>query len=237
MDNVALITGADRGLGLALTKALLDRGWTVLAGRFLDWPELSSLESAHHGKLKILDLDVSSDESVRLAAQSAAHHVGKIDVLICNAAIQMSSHVESIRDDLNFDHMRKEFDINTLGALRVTKEFLPLLESSPMKRICFVSSEAGSIGESQRTGWFGYCMSKAALNMAVKNLHNDLAPRGFGIRLYHPGWMRTYMSGEKNLEAHYEPDEAAQFALAHFLSETTGPELRLVDWQGREMLW
>ena len=237
MANVALVTGADRGLGFGLTKALLERDWTVLAGRFLDWPELNLLESAHHGRLKILHLDVSSDESVRAAARSAATEVSQVDLLICNAAVQMSSHVDSVRDDLNFDHMRKEIDVNALGALRVTKEFLPLLEPSPMKRICFVSSEAGSIGESQRTGWFGYCMSKAALNMAVKNLHNDLVPRGYGIRLYHPGWMRTYMSGEKNLEAHYEPEEAAQFALSHFLSEETGPELRLVDWQGREMSW
>jgi len=237
VDNVALITGADRGLGFGLTKALLEQNWTVLAGRFLDWPELSWLESEHHGKLKILDLDVSSDQSVRAAAQMAINEVSKVDLLICNAAVQMSSHVDSIRDDLNFDHMRKEFEVNTLGALRVTKEFLPLLESSPMKRICFVSSEAGSIGESQRTGWFGYCMSKAALNMAAKNLHNDLATRGYGIRLYHPGWMRTYMSGEKNLEAHYEPEEAAQFALAHFLAERDESRLNLVDWQGQEMPW
>ena len=237
MGNVALVTGADRGLGFGLTQALLERDWTVLAGRFLDWPELNMLESAHPGRLKILDLDVSSDESIQAAARRSASEVSKIDLLICNAAVQMSTRVECIRDDLNFDHMRKEFDVNTLGALRVTKAFLPLLESSPMKRICFVSSEAGSIGESQRTGWFGYCMSKAALNMAVKNLHNDLAPRGYGIRLYHPGWMRTYMSGEKNLEAHYEPEEAAQFALAHFLGERDESRLHLVDWQGREMPW
>ena len=237
MDNVVLVTGADRGLGFGLTKALLERDWTVLAGSFLDWPELGSLASAHPGKLKILDLDVSSDESVRAAAQMATNEVSKVDLLICNAAVQLSTRVESIRDDLNFDHMHKEFDVNTLGPLRVMKEFLPLLESSPMKRICFVSSEAGSIGESQRTGWFGYCMSKAALNMAAKNLHNDLAPQGYGIRLYHPGWMRTYMSGEKNLEAHYEPEEAAQFALAHFLGERDESRLNLVDWQGREMPW
>ena len=237
MGNVALVTGADRGLGFGLTQALLDRDWTVLAGRFLDWPELNLLESAHLGRLKILDLDVSSDDSVRAAARIAASEVSKVDLLICNAAVQMSSQVDSIRDDLNFDHMRKEIDVNALGALRVTKAFLPLLEPSPMKRICFVSSEAGSIGESQRTGWYGYCMSKAALNMAVKNLHNDLAPRGYRIRLYHPGWMRTYMSGEKNLEAHYEPLEAAEFALAHFLAERDASRLNLVDWQGREMPW
>jgi NAD(P)-dependent dehydrogenase (short-subunit alcohol dehydrogenase family) len=107
-----------------------------------------------------------------------------------------------------------------------------------MKRLCFVSSEAGSVGASKRSGWFGYCMSKAALNMAVKNLHNELFPQGYTFRLYHPGWMRSYMGGAKAEQGDLEPDEAAGYALPLFLN-TRADESRLVlvDYKGREWPW
>ena len=80
-------------------------------------------------------------------------------------------------------------------------------------------------------------MSKAALNMAVKNLSNDLVPKGYSFRLYDPGWMRTYMSGEKNLEALLEPEEAAAKALAHFLNDSVTDELSLHRWNGTDIPW
>ena len=237
MPKVALITGADRGLGLGLTQRLLASGWTVIAGKFLDWPELDTLQASFPETLIQVSLDVSSDSSVAQAVAEVQSRLDGIDLLICNAAIQRSAEVQSITEDLNFDHMIAEFNTNTLGALRVTNAFFPMLQASSMKRLCYVSSEAGSIAESKRTGWFGYCMSKAALNMAVKNMHNDLSHQGYSFRLYHPGWMRTYMSGAKNQDAHYEPDEAADFALKHFLSAVDESQVRLVDWQGNEMPW
>jgi NAD(P)-dependent dehydrogenase (short-subunit alcohol dehydrogenase family) len=114
---------------------------------------------------------------------------------------------------------------------------LPLLDKGELKRLCFVSSEAGCVGASPRTGWFGYCMSKAALNIAVKNLSNDLSPQGFGFRLYHPGWMRTYMHGVKNLDAELEPEQAAQIALDYFLDPVNPKELTLHDWAGNDLPW
>ena len=139
--------------------------------------------------------------------------------------------------------MHRLYDINTLGPLRMVEVMLPLLEKSALKRLCFVSSEAGSVSASTRTSWFGYCSSKAALNMIVKNLFNRLRPEGYTFRLYHPGRMRTYMSGTKNHNADMEPEEAAVYALRYFLGEDlTNPmapsswdEDRLVlrDWQGK----
>jgi NAD(P)-dependent dehydrogenase (short-subunit alcohol dehydrogenase family) len=235
--RTALVTGADRGLGRGLTQALLRDGWTVLAGKHLEWPELDHLAQEFPHNLHILDLDVSADESVRLAAARAGELVPHLDLLIGNAAINRSAHIDSIREPQSFDDMLCELNVNAIGALRVVQAFLPLLDQGNLKRLCFVSSEAGSIGASRRTGWFGYCMSKAALNMAVKNLANDLAPHGYSFRLYHPGWLRTYMRGTKNLEAHMEPEEAAGHALRYFLNDNVSPELVLHDWEGKDYPW
>ncbi len=237
MARVALVTGADRGLGLALTKALLEAGWVVIAGRHLTWPELDELREDFRSSLHLVELDVSSDDSVSKAARQALERVSQIDLLISNAAIHKSHDVQGISEDLDFDSMLQEVNVNAIGALRITNAFLPLLEKSDLKRMCFVSSEAGSIGASQRTGWFGYCMSKAALNMAVKNLSNDLSAKGYSFRLYHPGWMRTYMSGQKNLAAHMEPEEAAAVALNYFLDDAVSNELELHCWDGETLPW
>ena len=237
MSRVALITGADRGLGLALSQAFLENGWIVLAGRHIEWPELDKLAERFGRALHLIPLDVSSDDSVFEAALEATERVDHIDLLISNAAIHRSHHVSGISEPLDFDAMLEELNVNAIGALRVARAFLPLLSLSQMRRMCFVSSEAGSIGASERAGWFGYCMSKSALNMAVKNLSNDLAPNGYSFRLYDPGWMRTYMSGDKNLDAHFEPEDAAAMALAHFLDDSVTDQLSLHRWNGNEMPW
>jgi NAD(P)-dependent dehydrogenase (short-subunit alcohol dehydrogenase family) len=139
------------------------------------------------------------------------------------------------------------YNVNALGPLRVVEAFLPLTDRSEFKRLCFVSSEAGSINRCARTGWYGYNMSKTALNMAVKLLFNRLRPEGYTFRVYHPGWMRTYMRGAKSTEATLEPEEAAVPALAYILRNRAGEphsgdrcdENRLVmrDDQGREWPW
>ncbi len=236
MNRTALITGADRGLGLSLAQQLLADGWIVVAGQYLEWPDLDELAKRYGEKVAIIPMDVSSDESVRGAAKQAAAKVDHIDLLIANAGIIAESDLQNIRQGLNYDEMSSEYNVNALGPLRTIEAFLPFMEKSEMKRLCFVSSEAGSIEACGRPDWYGYCMSKAALNMAVKILYNDLAPRGYSFRLYHPGWMRTYMHGHKNMGADLEPEEAARLALAHFLDDGV-KGLRLHCWDGTEMEW
>lgn len=237
MEKVALVTGADRGLGRGLVQVLLERGWNVVAGRNMDWPELDPLAARFPETLNVVPLDVASDASVLAAAERVAERVPHIDLLISNAAINRSAHIDGIREGVDFEDVLSEYNVNAVGALRVVKAFLPLLDKGGMKRLCFVSSEAGSIADSTRTGWFGYCMSKAALNMAVRNLSNDLGREGYTFRLYHPGWLRTYMQGTKNLKAHYEPEEAATFALSYFLEAAEPKELTLHDWEGKDLPW
>jgi NAD(P)-dependent dehydrogenase (short-subunit alcohol dehydrogenase family) len=134
--------------------------------------------------------------------------------------------------------MRRLYDVNTLGPIRVVEALLGLTGRGSLKRLCFVSSDAGSIANMTRRDWYGYCMSKAALNMAVKIMFNQLRPDGYTFRLYHPGWMRTYMHGEKNLQADLEADEAAVAALSFFLDKKIDEDsLELRDWQGKTWPW
>ena len=237
--KTVLVTGADRGLGLALCAGLLEQGWIVFAGQYLpDWPELGALAEKHPGKLHILPLDVSSTESVEQAARQAAALTNHLDLLINNAGITHPNMMRTIREGQDYDGIQQMYNVNAVGALRVMEAFLPLLDQGSLKRLCFVSSEAGSIARSYRTSWFGYCMSKSALNMAVSILFNDLRPAGYTFRVYHPGWVRSYMSGKKNMEADLEPEEAAACALPIFLNPRPDENrLVLVDYKNEEWPW
>jgi NAD(P)-dependent dehydrogenase (short-subunit alcohol dehydrogenase family) len=239
MDQIAVVTGADRGLGLALTDRLLSQGWRVYAGQYMpDWPELGQMASRHPNHLTIVPLDVASADSAHAAAQAVAEAADHVDLLINNAGVSSRTSARDIREVQDYGEMHRMYDVNALGPLRVVEAFMPLLDRGEMKRLCFVSSEAGSINNAQRTSWFGYCSSKASLNMIVKLLFNHLRPDGYSFRVYHPGWMRTYMSGSKNPRADMEPEEAAAAALAYFLANLAD-EGRLVlrDWRGREWPW
>jgi NAD(P)-dependent dehydrogenase (short-subunit alcohol dehydrogenase family) len=239
MEQTALVTGADRGLGSALVSGLLERGWCVFAGQHRpDWPELEALARRFPGALHIVPLEVRSMASVQAAAGSVSTVVDHLDMLVNNAGVGSPTSSRTIREPQDYDEMQRMYDVNALGPLRMVEAFLPLTGQSALKRLCFVSSEAGSIGRSTRTNSYGYCMSKAALNMATRIMHNHLRPEGYTFRVYHPGWIRSYMSGSKSTEADMEPEEAAVPALDYFL-QARDDEDRLVmrDWLGREWPW
>lgn len=239
-DLTAFVTGADHGLGYALTEALLDRGWQVVAGRYAPQESrLAALAAAHSGRLALVDVDVGDLCSVRKAAEAALSRRPVIDMLINNAATLGNDGLERrISDGLPYDTIAETISVNALGPFRVVESLLPGIERSQMRRLCFVSSEAGCIARSHRSSWYGYSMSKCALNMGVSILFNDLRPEGYTFRLYHPGWMRTFMKGVEDLNADLSPAEAADAALACFL-DTEVDEDRLVmrDHTGAEWPW
>jgi len=188
--------------------------------------------------LHILPLDVSSIDSAKAAARAAAKKTQVIDLLINNAGVTSPKMTQPITEPQDYAEMHRLFDVNALGPLRVVEAFLPLTRNSELKRLCFVSSEAGSIGRAERTSWYSYCMSKAALNMGIKILFNQLHPEGYTFRVHHPGWVRSYMSGKKSLEATLEPEEAAAYAIPIFLGPRQDEDrLALVDYQGQEWPW
>jgi NAD(P)-dependent dehydrogenase (short-subunit alcohol dehydrogenase family) len=201
METV-LVTGANRGIGYALVKALIDSDFRVLAGcRNPENPGgLKKLESS--GPIQILPLDVSSDESVAAAAQKAPD---RVDIIVNNAAVMPERGNESIAE-IDLNHLRIAFEVNVLGVARVIRSFLPLLRRSNRPRILNVSSGLGSIAERDSSTYYAYAVSKAALNMLTRSTAFELAPEGITIVAISPGWVRTDMGGE---EADISPEESA----------------------------
>ncbi|MGN7358609.1 SDR family NAD(P)-dependent oxidoreductase [Paenibacillus sp. SAF-054] len=244
MIQTAVVTGADRGLGLGMTKRLLQLGWQVCAGSYMtDWPELQRLKLQAPERLILVPLDVSSDQSVEEAGRILSERSWTVDMLINNAGISTRSY-RSIHESQDDDEVLRIFNVNAAGPMRMVRVLQPLMEGSSRKRLCFVSSEAGSLARSYRDNWYGYCMSKTALNRGVQSLFHELRPRGYTFRLYHPGWVRSYMSGQLSTEGELDADEAARLAVTYFIRnryerEAVSEEDRLVmrDWLGREWPW
>ncbi|MFC5531220.1 SDR family NAD(P)-dependent oxidoreductase [Cohnella yongneupensis] len=221
MGKTACVTGADRGLGLALTKGLLEEGYRVAAGKYGsdDSDALSELKGRYGDRLLTVRMDVSSDSSVKEAARSIASFADSIDLLINNAAI-LGDISRTVDDELDYEEMLRVFNVNALGALRVNNALLPLILRSTLKFIMNISSEAGSIGDCYRNNWFAYAMSKSALNMQTALLHNHLRDTGALALSVHPGWVQSYMQGKLDAGATYTPDQAA----GHLIALARSPE-------------
>jgi NAD(P)-dependent dehydrogenase (short-subunit alcohol dehydrogenase family) len=207
MLGTVVVTGAERGLGLCLTRALLSAGAAVVAGKRAGDRNLRAL-GEHGGKLTIVQMDVADPASVRAAADWVSARFQAIDLLVNNAAVHPGfAGVPLEGRDLGDGALERTMQVTAFGPLRVTQRFLPLLERGTGKTILNVSSEAGGITGTWRAGEFEYCMSKAALNVQTRLLANALGPRGYRVLAIHPGWMRTDMGGAA---ADLAPEEAAQ---------------------------
>lgn len=237
----ALVSGADRGLGLSLVKGLLERGYQVFAGLHLDKGALhKEVEQAYEGRLQFLTLDITSDASVEQVYEKVREETGALDILINNAAI-LGNITATVEDELDFAEMERVFGVNALGSLRMSNRFVSLVMDSRDKLILNISSEAGSIGSCWRNAWYAYCMSKAALNMQSKLMHNQLAPKGGRVMVVHPGHVQTYMQGKLDTAGKLTPDESAGHILG-LVDKRLSPDyaednIVLVDYSGRELLW
>jgi NAD(P)-dependent dehydrogenase (short-subunit alcohol dehydrogenase family) len=187
--QTALVTGANRGIGLALCRQLAERGDRVVAACRSPSNALNALDvRVEEG------VDVTSDDSV-------AHLVRRleglpIDLLINNAGILTREGL----DQLDFEAIRWQFEVNAIGPLRVTRALAP--QMGPGAKIGIITSRMGSIDDNTSGGRYGYRMSKVAVNMAGMSLSRDLAERGIAVALLHPGYVRTDMtSGNGNVEA------------------------------------
>lgn len=206
MQGTVLITGSGRGLGIVLVRAFLASGFDVVATfRRGSSPDLEQLALGNPQKIRLLELDVVDDDSVRSAVRELQESGRQLDILINNAALNLD--VDDPIDDADFDKIQQQMDVNVYGPLRVTRAFLPLLEKSDRGILVNISSEAGSVGACWRDTGFGYCMSKAALNMQSRILEKSLAPKDIKVFAIHPGWMRTDMGGS---DADIDPAEAAE---------------------------
>jgi NAD(P)-dependent dehydrogenase (short-subunit alcohol dehydrogenase family) len=204
MGQTILITGANRGIGLALTAELLKGGHRVLAAtrNRRKAADLEKLREEHGRSLEVVEMDVTSDESVKAAAAAA----GALDVLVNNAAVFPEEGDESIFE-MKLEHFREAFETNVLGVILVTRAFVPLLEKGNQPRIVNISSGAGSVAAKEDYGYYAYSASKAALNMVTRALAAELRPRGICVVAMTPGWVKTEMGGPN---APLTPEESAR---------------------------
>jgi NAD(P)-dependent dehydrogenase (short-subunit alcohol dehydrogenase family) len=193
MNEVALVTGASRGIGRELCAQLLAGGATVIAcARRPGGAELARLAGAFPGRLHELSCDVGDAASVETMARAVAERVDHVDLLFNNAGVYPR---EGALDTLDFAAMEEAFRINAVAPLRMARALLPLLQRGTGRRVINVTSLMGSIGDNSSGGSYAYRMSKAALNMATRNLAHELGSSGFTVIALHPGWVRTAMGG------------------------------------------
>lgn len=245
MMFTAWVTGADHGVGFELVRGLLHKGYRVIAGRYdKRGKSLSELVTAYGERLILVDLDVGSDESVKAAVQAVQEQACEtVDLLINNAAI-LGDIQSGVSDELDFSDMLQVYNVNALGALRMTNALHEMIRNSAQKLIINISSEAGSIGQCSRDRWFAYGMSKAALNMQSKQVFNSLKSDGVRMLVIHPGWVQTYMRGGLDAEAALTPAQSADGILQLIRERLLNPSsavaeqrLEFVDVEGNSWPW
>lgn len=238
MSGNVFISGADRGLGLALSKKFLKEGYTVYAGTYLtQWHELPKLKQEKPETLHIINLDISDEESVKQATMTLGKYTEKLDILINNAGIFSTNKIGNIFEEQDYEDMMKMYNVNALGPLRVTKALLPFILKGDKKMIVNISSEAGSIGDCWRKEEYGYTMSKSALNMQCAILQNHMKEFGVKVLALHPGWVRSYMLGVFNTEATVEADDSALGIYKIIHEHTDIDEPMFMDYQGKKLPW
>ena len=233
----ALVTGCDHGVGLCLAEKLLDRGYHVALCRMNpEEKQADALAEKYPGRAFLFQLDISQDESVRMLAENLPFPW--LDLIVNNAGI-LGNMEDGPEEALDFDLMLRVMNVNALGTLRVTTALLPLLRKGEDKTVVNISSEAGSIGDCERTGWFGYCMSKAANNMQGALIHNTLRQEGGRVLQIHPGHVATWMRGHLDITAKITPEVSAEGILRVVLDEDHPTKERplYLDYMGKELIW
>jgi NAD(P)-dependent dehydrogenase (short-subunit alcohol dehydrogenase family) len=245
-DNpVALITGANQGIGLQIAKSLAAHGFTVLVGsRNLARGEEAA--STIDGDARAIQLDVTSQASIDAAAKRIGEEPGRLDVLVNNAGIahageqgrSLAEIVKAGRASVaSLDEVRAVFETNVFGVIAVTQAMLPLLRRAPAGRIVNVSSGRASLtlasdpSESRRREMFGvtYAASKAALNAVTVAFALDLESSGIKVNAAAPGFTVTAMN---NFEGRLTVEEAAREPVRLALLGPDGPTGTFSDERG-----
>ena len=201
-----VITGADRGIGAAMSVQVGARGDTVVAACLDD----ASAVRGKTGVEAVTGVDVTSTVGVQALLRQVGDRT--VDVIVNNAGLV----IERKLGDFDYDAFQREFAVNTLGPLRVIEALLPKMGAGG--KIGIVTSRVGSLQENGSGGLYGYRISKAAANMAGINLSHELKPRGIAVICLHPGSVRTQMTAgladQATVGTLVEPEVAAKGLIA-----------------------
>ena len=215
--TIALITGANKGIGLETARQFGTRGFTVLAGaRDSERGQEAERELRSDGfDARFVPLDVTFDASVRQAAEWIEREYGRLDILVNNAGIARGNPVS----ETDLDTMREVYEVNVFGVVRVTNAMLPLLRRAPAARIVNVSSEVGSISSqtdpasplAQMPASLAYPSSKAALNMITAMYAKDLRDTPIKVNAANPGYTKTDLNRNSGFRSVTEGAEASVY--------------------------
>jgi NAD(P)-dependent dehydrogenase (short-subunit alcohol dehydrogenase family) len=221
--KTVLVTGANKGIGYEVARQLAGKGFHVFIGaRNTDAGRKAADEIAKQGKATFLEIDVADNGSVTAAQREFSKSADQLDVLVNNAGIIVDGDnaILEVSDEL----LRKTLETNTLGALRVTRAFVPLLAKSKAPRVINVSSGGGQL-TGGADGWSpAYCVSKTALNGVTSQLAAAL-PK-FAVNSVCPGWVRTDMGGRNATRSVEEGADTIVWLAADAPQNLTGKFLR-----------
>lgn len=224
---IALVTGANKGIGFEIARQLGENGFTVWLGcRDGSRGANAATKMAESGiDARALLLDVTDTESLAAAATKVDAECGVLDVLVNSAGMHFGPPPPITEEPV--DEMREIFDTNAFGPVRVTQAFLPLLRKASAARVVMMSSGLGSLSntldmrsENWTVGFAGYCASKTALNMFTVKLAKELAPLGIKVNAADPGLTSTDLTDHG---PGHSPAEAAKTPVELALTEEFGP--------------
>ena len=230
-----LITGANRGIGLELTRQYMGQGTAFIfaACRAPENAEsLQALASANPARLAIVQLDITDAASIERARQAVAAKAGSLDLLINNAGIAGTPSARRL-GQLTAAEVSRVIDTNAVSPLLLTQAFRPLLQASAAARVVMISSGNGSLTNA-RGNSYAYRMSKAAMNMAARVLALDAAMAGITTVTVNPGWVKTDMGGP---DAALEPAESASALLALFARLSAADNGKFFQYDGSSLPW
>lgn len=190
-----LITGSNRGLGLEWVRQYAEQGWRVYATcrHPLEAPELQAL-AVQNRQVTVHRLDVTRPEEINALCVELRKE--PIDVLVNNAGVYLEKYRDVELNKICYDQWLYTFQVNTLGAVRMTRAFCEHVVRSEKKLVVVISTHMASIADIAAPGAYYYRSTKAALNAVMEGITFELKPRGVGVLLLHPGWVQTRMGGE-----------------------------------------
>jgi len=231
--NTALITGANRGIGLEFAAQYAADGWRVLAcSRDPEKSDaLGKLAAQYPGLITVHALDVADHAQIEHLAQLLEGEA--IDLLINNAGIYPDSDTGGF-GHTDYEEWMQVFRVNTMAPLKMAETFASQIRRGKGRTIVSISSKMGSIADNSGGGNYLYRASKAALNMVVKSLSVDLKPLGITAVIFHPGWVQTDMGGPNALISAAQSVSGMRRVIGQLTLADSG---KFLAYDGQEIAW